>query len=194
MHGDARDVHLSIDDVAAYVDRQLERPARARVEDHLTTCGECREEIVTVTRLARSLRTRRQWVMAVPLAAAAVLLLAIIPWRGSPRVEGPVLREPAVTTTIPPTLLAPIGAVGALPRLSWTSVPHADRYGVTVFDSSGAVIWETQVGDTSVAVPDSISVQPGAAYFWKVAARTGWDRWVASDLVSFTLIVPGRLR
>lgn len=194
MHGDPMNAHLSVDDVAAYLDRQLSGPARARVEGHLAACAECRGEVVSVARLTRSLSNRRRWAVAAPLAAAALLLLAMVPWAHRPGGDGLVLREPAITTTVAPTLLAPVGAVATLPPLSWTSVPHADRYRVTVFDGSGAVVWETQSADTSVAVPTTTSLQPGTPYFWKVAARTGWDRWVLSDLSSFTLGAARTLR
>jgi anti-sigma factor RsiW len=193
MRGDSGAAHLTVDDVAAYLDRQLAGPERARVQAHLGDCAECRREVVTVARLARSLRARRRWAVALPLAAAAVLLVAIVPWSRAPVADRPVLREPAVTTTVAPTLRAPVGAVAVMPPLSWTSVPHADRYRVTVFDSAGAVVWETQTGDTSIAVPASVLFRPRTAYFWKVAARTGWDRWVASDLISFTLALPSRV-
>lgn len=183
MHSEPRDGHLSAGDAAAYVDRQLTGPGRARIEEHLAACAECRREAVAVGRLARSLANRRRWTVALPLAAAAAALLLILPWGATDR---PVLREPGVTTTVAPRLVAPVGAVSALPSLVWTSVPHADLYRVTVFDSSGGIVWETRTADTT-AVPANLPLQPRTSYFWKVAARTAWGRWALSDLSSFTL-------
>jgi anti-sigma factor RsiW len=195
MPDERREGHLSAEDVAAYVDRGLAALARAGVEEHLAACAECRAEVVAVARLARGLPVPRRWTVLVPLAAAAaVLVLYFAPWQRSPEQAGSVLREPAVTTTVAPRPVAPLGAVAALPALLWTSVPHADRYRVTVFDSNGSVVWETQVADTVALLPHVIALRAGVPYFWKVAARTGWDRWVASDLTSFTLGAPGSPR
>jgi hypothetical protein len=36
-------------------------------------------------------------------------------------------------------------------------------------------------------VPDSVTLLPGQAYYWKVEADTGWDRWVSSRLVEFSV-------
>jgi hypothetical protein len=143
---------------------------------------------VAVARLARSFRDRWRWTVAAPLAgAAAVLLLTLVPWGRISERGGRVLREPAITTTTAPSPIVPLGAVAALPPLTWTSVPHADRYRVTVFDTNGSLVWETQTPDTAAVVPSTITLRPGVPYFWKVAARTGWDRWVASDLTTFTV-------
>jgi len=77
--------------------------------------------------------------------------------------------------------------VATLPALTWSSVPHADRYQVTLFDQAGSVLWETHTADTTVAVPETVRLTPGVPHYWKVAARTELGRWVASDLTSFTL-------
>ena len=47
-------------------------------------------------------------------------------------------------------------------------------------------MWEVEGSDTAIAPPVSIAGQRGTAYLWKVEARTGWDRWVASELVEFS--------
>ena len=79
------------------------------------------------------------------------------------------------------------GGVATLPALIWSSVPHADRYQVTLYDEAGSVLWETHTADTAVAVPETVRLIPGVPHYWKVAARTELGRWVASDLTSFTL-------
>ena len=48
---------------------------------------------------------------------------------------------------------------------------------VTLFDAVGRVLYELQVADTAVAIPDSVTIVPARSYLWKVEARTGWDRW-----------------
>jgi hypothetical protein len=132
------------------------------------------------------------------LAAAAIVLVAVR--SDSPsgssvagRTSGtPVYRDQAVTTTAAPRLIAPIGVVPAIDSLRWTSVPHADRYRVTVFDRDGNTAHEAQTADTTLALPPPLAFARGQLYLWKVEARTGWDRWVGSELVEFTVSSPQR--
>ena len=186
--------HLSPGDVAAYVDGALAPPERSRVEAHLADCHACRSELVAVTRLLR-VRRRRQWYLPLGVAAAAALVLFIWP-RSAEKgtVSPPNYREPVVTTTVAPLIVAPRGATTAPRRLVWTSVPHADRYRMTLFDATGAVLWESQTSDTTATIPATIGLQPGASYLWQVTAQTGWNRWVASELIDFSLRPPSPSR
>jgi hypothetical protein len=76
--------------------------------------------------------------------------------------------------------------------LRWSHVAGADRYRVTVFDATGGVVYAAEASDTVVAFPDSIALVPGASYLWKVDARTGFDRWAASELIEFRVAGPRR--
>jgi anti-sigma factor RsiW len=183
--------HLESGEVAAYLDGALPRSGRSRIEAHVAVCEECRRELIEVGRLLRTRPHRHRWYLPVGVAAAAaaVVLLAVWP-RPAGRPAEPGYREPAVTSTVAPVVVAPRGVTAAVPRLVWTAVPHADRYRLAVFDDTGRVVWETETGDTSVPRPDSIPLQQGARYFWKVEARTGWQRWVGSELVGFSLGPP----
>jgi hypothetical protein len=104
----------------------------------------------------------------------------------------PDYREPVIATTVAPVAIAPRGAITMVEQLIWTSVPHADRYQVAVFDSTGRVLWETQTSDTTTLLPDSLRFQPGAPYNWEVKAQTSWNRWASSDLVEFSIGPPRR--
>jgi len=77
-------------------------------------------------------------------------------------------------------------------RLVWTPVAFADSYRVTLFDDAGRAIYETQTRDSSTVVPDSIHLEPRQPYFWKMEAQTGWNRWVASELIEFSVGPAGR--
>src|SRR5690242_11771434 len=180
--------HLENGQVAAYLDRALSPSDRSRIEEHLAGCDACRAEVIEVARLLRTQPRRRGWYVPIGVAAAAAAVLLLV-W---PRpAEEPALppnyREPVVTTTAAPSVIAPRGAIVAASRFVWTAVPHADRYRLTVFDETGSVLWESQTSDTTAALPASIRLQRGASYFWKIEAQTGWNRWAGSDLIEFSL-------
>jgi hypothetical protein len=178
--------HLSVDDVSLHLDGVLSPSEQARVERHLADCDECRAELIALSQLLRTRPHRRRWLVPVGLAAAAVAALVIIGPRLSEQPPVPTYREPAVSTTPAPIGIAPRGPSAAPIRLIWTRVPHAERYRLTVFDSTGLVIWESQATDTSVALPGTVRLHPRVPYFWQVEAQTSWNRWITSDVVEFT--------
>ena len=178
--------HLDSGEVAAYLDHALAPADQSGVEAHLADCDACRAEVVDVARLMRARRSPRRWYLPVgAVAAAAAALLLLIPRTGQDGPGSPDYREPVVGTTVAPVAIAPRGAIRTAARLIWSSVPHADRYEVALFDDAGHVLWETQTSDTAALLPDSVRFQPGASYNWKVKAQTSWNRWVSSDLVEF---------
>ena len=180
--------HLESGEVAAYLDGTLSPSDRVRVEAHAQECDVCRHELIEVARLLRTRPRRYRWYLPVGVAAAAALAFFVFgPWSGEEPAGSPGYREPAVTTTVSPNVIAPRGTIAAARMLVWTGVPHADRYRLTVFDGTGRVVWEAQTSDTATLLPDSIRFQPGASYIWKVEARTSWNRWVSSDLVEFSI-------
>lgn len=177
--------HLSVEDVASHLDGVLPPTELTRVDQHLANCEECRAELIALSRLLRTRPHRRRWLVPVGLTAAAVAALVIIGPRLSEPPPVPTYREPAVSVTPAPIPIAPRGATAAPIRLIWTRVAHAERYRLTVFDSTGSVIWESQTTDTSVALPGTTRLQPRVAYFWEVEAQTSWNRWIRSDVVEF---------
>jgi hypothetical protein len=184
--------HLESGEVAAYLDRTLPPSDQSRIEEHIADCDVCRAELVEVARLLRTQPRRRGWYMPIGVAAAAAAVLLLVwPRPMEEPAVSPRYREPVVTTTVAPSVIAPRGASIAAPRFVWTEVPRADRYRLAVFDGTGRVVWETETRDTTAVLPGSIRLREGASYFWKVEAQTGWNRWVGSDLVQFSL---GRTR
>ena len=190
--------------VAALADGTLDADARGRALEHVATCALCRRAIASVAaaladgpitheiEIVEGRRRRRGPVLriAVPLAAAATVLLLL--WspaddRSSVH-RGPPPPPPATT----PILRSPVGAVAAVNDLRWSHVAGADRYRVTVFDPTGGVVFATEASDTVALFPDSIALVPGASYLWKVDARTGFDRWAASELAEFRVAGPRR--
>jgi hypothetical protein len=96
-------------------------------------------------------------------------------------------RAPPITDVSVPVPIAPVGIVAEATSLRWASAVGSDRYRVTLFDAGAQVLFETEVADTAVAVPDSVALVPGQTYLWKVEARTGWNRWTTSHLVEFSI-------
>ena len=190
--------------VAALAEGSLDPEARGRALAHVATCALCRRAVASVAEALAAVpitheieivegRRRRGGPIlriAVPLAAAATVLLLL--WSPAadrfPGHRGPPPPSPA-TTPIP---RSPVGAVAAVNDLRWSPVTGADRYRVTVFDATGGVVFATEASDTVVAFPDSITLVPGASYLWKVDARTGFDRWAASELTEFRVAGPPR--
>jgi len=191
---------LPEDIIAALADGSLAADARAAVLPHVATCARCREAVASVARALADpavvrefpdARGGRRWLrIAVPLAAAALLVLLVSsPWdAGSRGHRGPPPPPPAST----PIPRSPVGSVAAVTDLRWSPVAGADRYRVTVFDATGGVVYASESSDTVLAFPDSVALVPGAAYLWKVDARTGFDRWAASELAEFRVAGPRR--
>jgi hypothetical protein len=185
-----------------------------RVIEHLASCAECRWQFAASLRLVRdpmivgelgrlesragspSVR-RSRLALAGGLAAAAVLaglLLSPEAVRLLQRDPGPAdtYRERTITTTAPPRIVAPVGAATTTDSLVWTSVPGADLYRVTFWRPDGTVAWEGESLDTALVIPATLSSSGGGPLMWQVKARTGWDRWVGSDLAQTSLTSPRR--
>lgn len=191
-----RDSCLSEDRIAALAEASLALAERDACIEHLAACGRCRAAAASVAaalvskpvaREVRRLEAPRRRILArygMPAAvAAAVLALLVIdlPSTG----VAPAHREGPVTVAPAPVAIAPAGPVSAARVLRWHPVQGADRYRVTLFDADGRVLHEAWLSDTVAPVPEDLDLAPGRPYFWTVAARTGWDRWVRSELVEF---------
>jgi hypothetical protein len=194
--------HACLDDhtIAALAAGALEAPERARALSHVAGCARCRDAVASVARalndreVARELAAleprRRHFTIAMPITAAAIVLLAL----ALPRwlEQGSTHRAPPGALQPAPVPLAPIGTVAEAKALRWRSLGAADRYRATVFDQGGHVRYETQLADTVAALPDSLTLVPGRQYLWLVEGRIAQDRWSASDLVRFTIAAGAR--
>ena len=187
---------LDDDTIAALAAGTVDGTARGRALAHLAGCARCRHAVASVARaltdpvVAREVaaaerRARRlPYRLALSAAAAAILLLL-----AGPRLlelGRPVHRAPPLTGTVP-VPASPVGVVANADTLRWLALPGADRYRVTLFDAAGQALYETQLAGTVTVLPDTVVLVAGRPYLWKVAARTGWDRWSPSELVQFSL-------
>ena len=189
--------------LAELAEGQASDARRAAHVAHLGECAHCRRELTSIVELLSApdvagelarhdevavSRRRRGWRRAIPLIAAAALIAVGLPQlrvsRPVPRVD----RESPTGAGTTPVLLAPIGDVPELRALRWKPVAAVDLYRVTVFQEPGRVVYEADIRNTTVALPDSVSIVPGRSYLWKVEARTGVDRWTSSDMAEFRLV------
>jgi anti-sigma factor RsiW len=189
---------LDDDTIAALADGTLDAAARTAVLPHLATCARCRGAVASVARaladsgVAREVAAiegagrRRFYRIAVPLAAAAALLL-IFAWPRQTDDGTPGHRGPPVTAAAP-VPVSPVGAVAEASVLQWTALAGADRYRVTLFEAGGRAVYETELADTAAALPDSVRLVPGRSYVWMVEARIGFDRWSTSRLAEFSIV------
>ena len=178
------DEHLAPEDVASYVDGTTDAGVRARIEGHLAACLECRDEVADASRVVATLPRRNALHSRWYVAAAAAALVVMVAW---PRGTGDELhREPPVAATVAPRALLPIGVVDSTPVFVWSAVPGSDGYKVIVFDDGGSVVWQRETSDT-LARLDSVSLSRDKSYYWKVEARSGFGRTVATDLIEFSM-------
>jgi hypothetical protein len=206
---------LDDDDLAGLADGAA---TDSRAVTHVSVCGRCRSRLAAVRRLlnddsvAAELRKldarvpeakRRRRVSALPsVATLAAGILAVVILRPANTVtkpspsdtSDPLHRESAITITTAPRIVGPSGVVSTRDSFIWTSVPHADRYRIKVFDLEGTLVVNELTTDTAFAVPSRLARAVATPYLWKVEARTGWDRWVASDWQEFTMGRRGETR
>jgi len=202
--------------LAAWLDGGLNPEARASILWHLAGCAKCRSVTASLVRTLRSdqvaaairdlehgdVRERGPWrrlrglprlgrvgTVAAAIAAvfAGILLLRPIDVKTekTPSHRGAV---PDVMSAPEPT--APVGELETVDVFTWSPVTGADLYRITVFDEQGGALWEAETTQTRLARPPSVRLERGSRYFWKVAARVGWDRLLESKLVTFTISEP----
>lgn len=194
----------------------LDELAVARVADgagtpgeleHVADCAGCRVQVAElaaglsspavaseVERLGRagSGAWRRSILALGAVAAAVAITVAVARAPGSSRAAvSPVYRDAPSATAARPAVVTPVDGVTSLPvRLVWRTTGEATQYRVTVFAAEGSIMWEGLTKDTTVAVPDTVALAGGVAYWWRVEARVGFDRWIQSAVTPFTIDRP----
>ena len=185
--------------LAALAAGELASGDRSEVVAHLAACGRCRAVVASLARAyadpsvadatsgAVRRTGRRLDRFVIPAAAAAVLLVAVLARPTANAPSSPAHRASDVELMATPVPISPLGAVGRPSSLRWGAVNRADRYRVTLYRADGSTLYQLELPDTAAPLPDSVPLPAGDRYLWKVEARTGWDRWTTSELVSFTV-------
>ena len=192
------EVHATADTLAALAEGNVAAVPASEL-DHVAECAECRSQLAMLSQtledpdvaaelrtlearaIPRSSRLSLPWLGGLAAAAAAAIVL-VGPIRSR---ETATHRESAITTTEAPRALAPIEAASPGDSLRWTTLPQADLYRVRIWNAEGVVVWSAETRDTVAVLPPMLT--PATQYLWEVRARTGWDRWVGTDLIPFSL-------
>lgn len=175
--------HPSFDELAGFVDEQLDPISREIVASHTEDCARCRRELRDLRSFARASR-RRWFVVAGSGIAAAVALLFVLmrPAPPPPRElhipqQALALRSStlALRGRAPlggPEPLAPLGAIiiNDRPAFTWNAIPNA-RYRVEVFDPSFRSVASSGVLEDTRWTP-SAPLPRGGTYLWQVTALT----------------------
>jgi hypothetical protein len=173
---------------------------------HTAACGYCRGQVAAAARAIGSApvaaeiarlewpawgrRSRRLAGIGGLAAAAVVAVLFVARQPSDPAADpgghrDPVAGVPAVQA---PVLLSPVEATVHRPVvLDWRRSDGATQYQVAVFDAEGTVMWKDETADSTVTIPAHVRLDGGVTYWWRVEARIGYDRWLASDVNPFTL-------
>lgn len=161
---------------------------RRRLLEEIQRRPACQEEFAllgAVVRASREVQVPRRTRWALPVAAAAVLTLAVAliwrPWQGAPE---PVLRSGGTTIAA----ITPSGSVSAdAPRsLVWHPLAGGWRYEVAVVDSTGQALFRGETADTTLAIPESAWPAPGVTHRWWVRGRLPGGETVRSELTPFS--------
>jgi len=165
--------HPSDDEIAAYLSGGLTAAEREGLEAHLASCRACRTEVTSARRLLRSQPKGRRRILAASFAAAAVLAVVLLaplkspgppvdPYREGRSDGAPALRAvgPADGSTVRRDSL----------RFTWRSEPGDLLFRLTVATSTGDAVWTRDTHDTTLVLPDTLRLAPGARYLWYVDA------------------------
>ena len=170
---------------------------------HLAECTACRAQVSAVAsatsqgplateieRLEQPARYGWQRRLLTFGAAAAVIAVTVALARtpGTDPAARPIYRDVAPAAVAGPVAMTPVEAAVSRPvRLVWKPAAEARQYRVTVFDAEGSIVWESTTADTATAIPVSVALSEGVAYWWRVEARVGFDRWAPSELTPFSV-------
>jgi len=206
---------LPPEQLAAYQDGKLHDQQRGVAEAHLAACDRCLGQLAAMSRSATaqeaetgvpaSLIARAEalftppargtaptrWRWAVPLAAAAVLFLALTQMLDP---SGGLNDEPASPPTpqtryagrepLQPRLLTPAEDSVVRPAdqvFQWTEVPGTLFYEVRLISFDGDLLLRQRVDGTHWLIPKRLRLDPGEEYFVRVDAYLSDAKYLSSE-------------
>lgn len=187
--------HLSSEEMGAFLANSLSDSERDAVERHLVECAECRSELVqgqrAVASAPQSKRLRQsRFVLIGGLAAAAVLLITLMPRDASVRPGTPVERD-ASGLTLPAAARVEIvsppvnGELDTSSRMFTWKRDGSSAYNLTVTDESGRTLWSGSTSDTTITLPADVRLERDTRFFWYVDALRSDGRSITSGVNAF---------
>lgn len=164
--------HLTLSDIAAYVDGVASPEDQRRIEGHAADCPECGDEIVAAAHAVRPNRGRRRAGMSIPLAAGLAALLLLRPGSTDLPQTPPSFRnggrEPVRVQVLSPADRATVRSSEA--RFVWRPAALEASYTFQITNEIGDVLWEGQTPDTTLDLTQHLLLREGLRYFWRVDA------------------------
>jgi len=146
----------------ATIDAALAHPASARELELLRALAANRQ----VARRAVPWRT-----LSLGLAAAAALAIVATPTvRNLVRGGGPAIVRDGTPDA---ALLAPAedAALEASRTFRWSSVSGTRVYSLEILTSAGTLVFTTRTSDTTVTLPEDVTLEPGVDHRWWITAE-----------------------
>ena len=159
-------------EIASYLDRGLSDQDRSRVEDHLAECFECRENVAGAQQLMTNLRRpRRVAALAGLVAVAAAALFVVSPALIRARQPLDLVTRDANTSSTLAAHASPATAGNqSTIRFSWAAAPDVGSYRFVLSTADGTTVWSYSGADTSVTLPENVTLDRDSTYAWFVDA------------------------
>ena len=189
------EAHLTIEEIAAYLDNTLAEAECTRVKAHLADCDACRKEVVSVSKLlAGASRSRGRFATFSALAAAAVLVVFLArPSIDSKTATSDTLRghDAGLTEGVSgPRAISPVGrqtkAGGIV--FAWHRWMPGATYRFTLTDDRGGKVWVASTNDTTLALPQQISLLTNQDYHWYVDVLDPDGSSTTTGILSFQVV------
>lgn len=205
--------------LAACHEGELSQEERISVETHLAVCDRCLGQLAALSRAtynretalavpdslivqAEALITHRvradspaRWRWAVPLAAAAMLILVVNlaldssdPVNSAPGSTSEPQTRTSEYNLARPRLLAPAESSIVQPRnqvFRWTEVPGSLFYDVRLVSLDGDLLLRERVNGTRWLIPESLRLEAGEEYFVRVDAFLSDAKYLSSEHLVF---------
>ena len=164
---------VSLEAMCDVLDRKGSEESRLAAIDRIMAHPRLAQEfeILRAAHTAGRVAQRRTFV-AWPLAIAASLIAAIGlgTWLARGGTDVDQLRGPSVA--IPLYAPAETALADSARVFLWSGNPDATQYLFELSTAGGNALFSATTTDSSLALPDSVRLAPGASYFWYVRATT----------------------
>lgn len=210
-------MHLDDFDIARYLDGVVSGAEKQQFEAHLADCALCAASLASAYRMMDAVEAETTAPAPTPAALAETERVVTSAPRPALRlVHQPAIRWVAAAVVVMGLAVvayfqmnqpdaarfragqADAGLVATTPeegatvdaaslQFVWEPLGGTDAYWVTVYTAEGVVRWKDYTKAISLALPDSVLLEPGATYLWNVEAVQQDGTTIRTDLYAFTL-------